>query len=399
MFRSKKVNMVIAVVVAILLWMYVVEQVNPITTKKFSQVPVTLVGEEVLNERGLAVAEVETDCVDVTLEGTRSDLGKVEAEVVVAALDVSELEKGRNTVPVAVTIPDKTELNKVSVENINVTVEERVVEEKEVKVTFEGIFENGSEPGQVTISPEFIEVAGAQSVVNRVEHVQAVVKADEVKDNRIETEAGCQPVDAAGVKVEHVEMSRDAVYVSAKIMSKKIVDLKVETVGEVEDGYVVDDVEVASQITIKGPKDVLDGITQVEAEPLDISGLKETSSIPLRFLLPRDVEVAVESASLQAVVSIRRPGAEVLKFSGEDLKVRNLKDGLTIEIKEVEITATITVKSDGDWKFSREDIEPYVDAAGLKAGTYRLKISAIPFDEMERVVFSPAEVEITISEV
>ncbi len=99
MFRSNKINMVIAIVVAVMLWMYVVGQVNPTTTKTFADVPITFVGEEALNNNGLAVADIEVTGVSVTLEGKRAVLMQVEPKEIGVTVDISDLGRGRTLFP------------------------------------------------------------------------------------------------------------------------------------------------------------------------------------------------------------------------------------------------------------------------------------------------------------
>ncbi len=328
MFRSNKINMVIAIVVAVMLWMYVVGQVNPTTTKKFADVPITFVGEEALNNNGLAVADIEVTGVSVTLEGKRAVLMQVEPKEIGVTVDISDLGKGKNSVPIVVTVPADTKLAKSSVETINITVEDRIVETKDVRVAFEGNFEEGSEPGQISTSPQYVEVSGARSMIDKVDHIQVTVGAGEEREGKIETDVTPIPVDAGGARVEHVELGQKRIHVSAVIMKKKTVDLKVETTGTPPDGFQLDTVEVAKQITIKGPKNVLENINEISADSIDISRLTETTTVPLHIVPPAGIEISAESQDLQAVVNIKSTGISNLSFQSGDLKVNNLGVGL-----------------------------------------------------------------------
>lgn len=399
MFRSNKINMVIAIVVAVLLWMYVVGQVNPTTTKKFAEVPITFVGEENLSENGLAVAEIESTQLAVTLEGNRAVLMKTDPKDIRITADLSSLGKGKNAVPVKVEAPDNTALYKTSAETVNVTVEDRVVESKPIKVKFKGSFKEGSEPGQIRTSPETIEVSGARSTVDRVAHIQTEVDGNQAKEGRIETDVKGFPVDAGGDKVGHVQLSQDEIHVSAVVMGKKTVDLTVETVGEVPPGHLLDSVEVPQKITIKGPKDVLKDIREVTADPVNIAGLTETARIPLKITLPGGAEVAEESMGILVVVSIKGLGASKLTFSSKEIKINNLKEGLQVHVNDEEISVIAKSKNGNTTNLSLRDVNPYIEGKGLEPGTRKVKIMSAPSKGVESVVFSPDEVEITISEV
>ena len=399
MFRSNKINMVIAIVVAILLWIYVVGQVNPTTTKKFAEVPITFVGEENLSENGLAVAEIENIQLTVTLEGNRAVLMKTDLKDIRVTADLSGLGKGKNAVPVKVEVPDDTTLYKVSAETVNVTVEDRVVESKVVKVKFKGTFKDGSEPGRIRTSPKTIEVSGARSTVDRVAHIQTEVDGNQAKEGRIETDVKGFPVDAGGDRVGRVQLSQDEIHVSAAVMEKKTVDLIVETVGEVPPGHLLDSVEVPQKITIKGPKDVLKDIREITADPVNIAGLTETAKIPLKITLPGGAEVAEESMGLLVVISIKGLGASRLTFSSNEIKINNLKEGLRVDVKNKEISVIAKSKNGSTTNLSLRDVNPYIEGKGLEPSIRKVKIMSAPSKEVESVVFSPDEVEITISEV
>jgi YbbR domain-containing protein len=173
----------------------------------------------------------------------------------------------------------------------------------------------------------------------------------------------------------------------------------VETVGEVPPGHLLDSVEVPQKITIKGPKDVLKDIREVTADPINIAGLTETVKIPLKITLPGGAEVAEESMGLLVVVSIKGLGASKLTFSSKEIKINNLKEGLQVHVNDGEIAVIAKSKNGNSTNLSLRDVNPYIEGKGLEPGTRKVKIMSAPSKGVESVVFSPDEVEITISEV
>ena len=51
MFENKKVNMAISIVVAALIWAYVIGSINPPAESRFRNIPVTLTNAEILVSR------------------------------------------------------------------------------------------------------------------------------------------------------------------------------------------------------------------------------------------------------------------------------------------------------------------------------------------------------------
>ena len=73
MNRDEIINRVAAIVLAIVLWVYVISVVNPPTTVTVRQVPVTLLNQEYLDDSKLAIAGDGKYTVDVDLSGKRKD--------------------------------------------------------------------------------------------------------------------------------------------------------------------------------------------------------------------------------------------------------------------------------------------------------------------------------------
>lgn len=66
--KNRKIfNIVLAIVLAVGVWMYVINVENPSGTGTVREIPVTVVGEDSLAERGLMVTEQNRDHVSLKL--------------------------------------------------------------------------------------------------------------------------------------------------------------------------------------------------------------------------------------------------------------------------------------------------------------------------------------------
>ena len=75
--KNKILSMLLSVILAFALWYYVITVVSPGSTDTFYDIPVVLVGETALEERGLMVTSVGNTTVDLTLSGNRSELNQL----------------------------------------------------------------------------------------------------------------------------------------------------------------------------------------------------------------------------------------------------------------------------------------------------------------------------------
>ena len=73
MLKNNKLNLLISIVCAIVLWAYITTVVNPETQRTISGIQVDLTNIEALNYRGFTINEGVPYRVDVTVKGARSD--------------------------------------------------------------------------------------------------------------------------------------------------------------------------------------------------------------------------------------------------------------------------------------------------------------------------------------
>ena len=100
------------VVIAIALWLFVINVVNPPTQITVRSVPVKLLNEDYLESSNLAIAGEGIYTVDVDLSGKRTDL-MVKSSDLTATADLNGLTPGQNYITVRVTAPSGTTVEQI----------------------------------------------------------------------------------------------------------------------------------------------------------------------------------------------------------------------------------------------------------------------------------------------
>ena len=115
--RSKKVLMLISLLVAIALWMFVMGNVDPQISERVSGVKVEMEGTDTLADQDLTATINKPKVVNVTIEGKRSQVLKAKKKGIKAYIDVSTCDYGKNEAEIYVRIPDG--VSGVTVEDIS----------------------------------------------------------------------------------------------------------------------------------------------------------------------------------------------------------------------------------------------------------------------------------------
>ena len=117
MFRNKKTLMILSLLIAIALWMFVMDQVDPKTELTVTDVKVEMHGTDVVENMGLTATLVKPKIVNVELQGKRSQVNKAKKKGLKAYIDVSTCDYGENEAEIRIELPSG--VRGVTVEHIS----------------------------------------------------------------------------------------------------------------------------------------------------------------------------------------------------------------------------------------------------------------------------------------
>ena len=113
--KSKFLTALLAAVIAICLWAYVITVERPESENTFYNVPVVLDGENVLQDRGMMITSDTDMTVTLKLSGKRSELNNLKSSDIAAVVDLSRIaEAGDKRLTYTVSIPGDSTIEVVS---------------------------------------------------------------------------------------------------------------------------------------------------------------------------------------------------------------------------------------------------------------------------------------------
>lgn len=340
MLKNNKINIVIAVIFAIALWVYVVVEVNPSSAQVTRNVPIQFVNEDRLNETGLAVLSCDVTTASVFYTGQRSDTSKLKADDFKVTIDLRGMVEGTNTVKIKVSGPDGVNIDTSNLQKVNVVVEKLVKIDVPITPKVINLADGESEPYIVKMSKDVVSVSGAKSLIDSIVNVRAELDAKAVGESVKAISCKLIPVDKNGEKISGVNLSTDAISIKTLMLSKKTVDLEVNV--KEDDEAVARNVIIPETISIKGDTALLIGIDKIVCEDLDISNVYENCEIKLKPILPNGIEIASDSEELNAYIEVTNGMKKSFVFDENDVLVRNIPDGAEITLEELEFSVEIS---------------------------------------------------------
>ena len=397
MLKNNKVNMALALVMAIVLWAYVLASDNQASTNTLRNIPITFANMETLTENNLVVLETERDTVNITFSGQRTALNKVKAENFKVIADLEGLKKGENVVRLRVVGPDNVTVESMSVQKIAVTIDDLVSVKKPVETQIINQNSDDSEPYIVQLSQDAVVVEGAASLVNKVTRLMAYVDAEKVENEMKALTIALGPVDKHAQKVEGVTLATDKVSVTAVMLNKKTVTLSVPVIGQEHDNLDIS-YQVPRTITIKGTDAALAAISEVLCETVDLSRVYDDTQITLQPILRDGVTVATDSGNLFCSVTVKGAETATFTFSESDIIIEGVTEGLVPVVEDAVIQVAASGKTSVIETLTKEDFTLTASVADLTAGTHSVRLVCSTEKELADLTYEPREINITISE-
>lgn len=273
----------LALAIAIVLWLYVGIEQDPISQRTYN-VPIT-----VENLSADKVATVSKERVNVKVMGRETRLDGITSEDFKAYVDLSHAKTGEGEAEVHVSLPNEVYFAKLDPSHVNVYVEQREGETMNVDIVRTGILSDGVTIEEMNVEPQSVFVSGNEDALAMVAKVGVAVELEDVYSD-IKKDVPVQLYDYEGNIIEQGELKvyPEVVTLNIKVSEvdiQKSVPIQAELIGSLAEGVQVDSVTVDPQMaTVEGlPKD-LAKITEIKTEPIDLSGIKETTSFTVKLV-------------------------------------------------------------------------------------------------------------------
>ena len=200
-----------AVLLAIVAWLAVANISDYQTTRQISNIPVTQINGDVLDELDQVYDVVSGDTVDIIVKGRRSVVGTLDKDDFTAIADLSTMSI-TNTVSISVEAKSNTvqsEINITCVDNtMKLNLEEKVTQQFPIKVVTTGSTKNGYAVSGTSSTPNIVKVEGPKSAVEKITEIRASVDVDK-KYSSFETESELHIYDAYGEEITNDKITLD----------------------------------------------------------------------------------------------------------------------------------------------------------------------------------------------
>ncbi len=403
--RKKKVNnltmKIISIFFAIILWSYVMSEVNPIITKEIPNVNVKLLGVEKLEQSNLVLMEPNDATIAVKISGRRNEIFNITEKDIIAQAEVSGYQEGVYKVPIEVIQPPNVEkIEDFTPKHIPFMFD--MIIEKQIPVTLniKGRPKYGYDVGEWSIRPSTVLIRGPRTRVNSVSKVIASIDVSNLDEDMI-TSVPITILDANDKEVIGIEKEPNVVDVTIPILKLRSVSIEPVIEGNMPNNYNIINISSYPKIiTVKGYEEDIYAFDTIKTTPVDISSATDTFQNQVELILPDGINVDDELLNPVVKIEIEKDKEKILKYSINDIQFKNLNRNLTIdEGQNQEVLIKVKGLESAVNKLSSYDIKIFTDASELKQGEHELNIEVQKPDDIKILNITPDKINVIFVEV
>ena len=381
----------LAVLIALVLWLAIVNVNDPEKTITVSNIPISVTNESAITSRDMVYNVKSEQYLNITVSGKRSIVSNLSAEDFSATASLKELSKV-NSIPVDVTTKNaslgrKITIVKQSAQTILVDVEN--VEEKDftdLVVEYTGKVADGYVAGLSSMSTDEVTVKAPTSIIDKIKKVAVRCSLDGTNTN---ISKKCPVIlydkNDKEIKSDEIELSDKKIRVNVNVLRAKQVPISTinkDELGKPADGYVVDDVILSSDsITVYGSEESLDSIESLDIQDdIDVSDAKGdvTQNIDVTGKLPKGLSVSGES-TITVKVLIKKLITRTFEYDASEVSLNDLSSDLDVQLVTKKVKVTLQGEEEVISQLTKDDIAISADLGKVKEGTTTVHVDvAVP---------------------
>lgn len=380
---------IISLLSAMVLWMYVMAIVDPEETKLFENIPVTITNKNELNERDLVIYPEQDLTTNIYVTGKLSNLKKVTKDDINVYGQINNPLEGNNEIYLKVSTSQRVNYDFKNPVMI-VTLEKIISEDKSIKVDITGSGKNNVDNIMLQDNIDKVSVSGPRSLVNKVKRVVGTVKVNgELND--FSQSIKLEPVDANGKVVEGIELEKDSVNVNIILLAQKTVPIILKLSDNSESG--VNYTMSQNTVTIKGKKDIVDSINDIETQPVKLSEILPGTSKDIYLQVPSGITIETKYITIKK--NSEENAVAEYTYTAENIEIRNNTEN--IDKSKIKFPNSINVSIEylqSEGSINKDDIKLYIDLneVSLEDNTCKIKYESIY--EIEKINIDPDTVTI-----
>ena len=303
MIQHNLVAKIVAVVSAIVLWGYVMNDQNPAIESSFT------VQVQLRNAPDGYKITQGTPTVKVKVRAARSLFVNSSAEDFKAYVDLKDAENGKHSYKVHVETPQGFEVVEENPGSIDVTLDRIIERRVRATINVNGVPAPGVTVAKVNQASSKVVIEGPESAVNEVDRVIGYIGLNGNNDSDFALQVPLTPINVDGREVQGVTVNPTSMYVTVQMargLRTKIVTVKPALTGSLNGELELVSAKVDPvKIEIAGDEAKTSTVSSLSTEPISLADVTKNMDKTVKLILPDGVTVTNSDVVVHLVVKAK----------------------------------------------------------------------------------------------
>ncbi len=388
-------NLLLAIILAVLVWVVAERQANPSSEKTFRDpFPVTLQNLPA----GMVTYDASADQVQVTVSTPDIVWNQINPDQVSAWIDLSGQVSGTLDLPVNVSVPNRAApVVKVEPAFVRLKMEPLAEAQLPVSINVGGEPALGFAANPIETTPTTVTVRGPASFVKMLAVASGQLSIQDAR-NTITQTIPLVPHDRDGLTVPYVTLNPSDTLAVVRLQPLggfRDLAVKIDLRGNVAPGYLTTNVSVNPQvITVFGSSAALETLPGfISTEPVSVTNATEDISSRVRLVLPSGVSY-LGDPTVQVDVKIKAIESSVTTFA--QLTAQALSPDLSARFSPETLDVILSGPIAKLNALQPTDVQAFANLFNLVEGTYQITPTVSVPGGINVVSVLPATVQVTI---
>lgn len=407
MKKMKNQNLIakiMSIVIAILLWSYVMTIENPDERRVIRNIRVKFLNAETLRDSDNQLMTPDEQFVNVTLRGKKNELERVSPDMISATIDLQGYEAGSKRIPIDVNpegLSSLVNIEGVSPSSILVNIDKVVSRDFEVVVDTKGNPEENYMKGDYQLSSPKVQVTGAASQIGIIDSIKTSIDIDG-KNKGFTVTNPLYAVGANGERLTNVTMKPDVVTISVPIYKTVVVAIEPSTFGNLPIDF------ETTKMSVNPPTISLKLIDEnavvpktIKTEPINMEELVNSDEKVLKLIIPEGIEPIDNSQVYTLNYQIQKFTTKSFAVSKNQITFENIPQDL--QLNEAMLPTIVDIVTRGYEKElktkSAAQINLTVDLENAVEGENVLNLKLNPSDKSSLTLVGTPQIRVHLTRV
>lgn len=380
---------IIAVIIAIVAWIVIVNVSDPSQRVTVSGISVNILNENALIDKGYIYQIESGSVISIVVKGPQTIVENLRSTDFYAYADLSERTPESDTAKIYVSCINEDIIDMIDIvsqksEYIQLAIDNKVDKDLPINVVITGTPASGYVVGNYGSSPTTIKISGAEATVKRIVSAEITYDVESMTTDIVDS---VKPVfydkDGKVVKSDKLELSRSDVQIHIEILPTKWVKVNYVVTGNPADGYAMTGYSSnVTSVNIAGKKSDLNNISSIDIPSgvVDITDAisNRTFEINMATYLPQGYTIVSSSSKMKVSVEVKKVSDVIINIPVEDISITGMgydylyeiTTGTEANVLEVGVKGLEEIVN----SLSVNDLDPKIHLLGKKPGVYTVKV-------------------------